>query len=189
MKVLSIQTSLAKPMTIGGRTVMTGISKTPVKGRVRVSPLGLAGDEQVDRSVHGGPQKAVYAYPSEHYGFWREQAAEAGMDPTLPYGSMGENLTLSGLLETEVFVGDELRFNDCLLRITEPRRPCFKFNAVMNDRLAAKKMAQTGFSGFYLSVVEGGTIAGGETFELLPGAREVAISTLAAVSKLKTRGD
>jgi MOSC domain-containing protein YiiM len=189
MKVLSIQTSLAKPMTIGGKTVMTGISKTPVEGRVRVTALGLEGDEQVDRSVHGGIKKAVYAYPSEHYGYWRDQAARTGAVSTLPYGSMGENLTLSGLLEREAFVGDELRFSDCVLRITEPRRPCFKFNAVMNDRLAGKKMAQTGFSGFYLSVVEEGTIAPGETFELCPGAREVAIGALAAVSRLKTRSD
>jgi MOSC domain-containing protein YiiM len=189
MKLLSIQTGLAKPITIGGRTVMTAICKTPVDGSIRVAPLGLEGDEQADRSVHGGLKKAVYAYPSEHYGYWREQAARAGRDATLPYGSMGENLTLSGLLETEVFVGDQLRFADCVLRVTEPRRPCFKLNAVMDDRLAGKRMAQTGFSGFYLSVVEGGSVTAGQTFELLPGAREVAISALAAVSKLKTRND
>jgi MOSC domain-containing protein YiiM len=186
MKVLSIQTGPAKPMTIGSRSVMTGIGKTPVDGRVGVTTLGLEGDEQADRSVHGGLQKAVYAYPSEHYGYWRAQATPAA---TLPYGSLGENLTLSGLLETEVFVGDELRFDDCVLRVTQPRLPCFKFNAVMNDRLAGKKMAQTGFSGFYLSVVEEGSIAAGQTFELLPGAREVAITALAAVGKLKTRND
>ena len=186
MKVLSIQAGPAKPMTIGSRTVMTAIRKTPVTGRVRVTPLGLEGDEQADRSVHGGLKKAVYAYPSEHYGYWCAQATPAA---ALPYGSMGENLTLSGLLETEVFVGDELRFDDCVLRVTQPRQPCFKLNAVMNDRLAGKKMAQTGFSGFYLSVVEEGSIAAGQTFELLPGAREVAISALAAVSRLKTRND
>jgi MOSC domain-containing protein YiiM len=189
MKVLSIQTGLAKPLAVGDRTSMTAIFKTPVNGRIRVTPLGLEGDEQADRSVHGGLSKAVYAYPSEHYEYWRQRAIQAGRSATLPYGSMGENLTLSGLLETEVWVGDELRFDDCVLRITQPRQPCFKFAAVMNDRLAGKKMAQTGFSGFYLSVVETGTIAAGETFGLLPGAREVAISTLGALSKLKTRND
>ncbi len=166
---------------------MTAIRKRPVEGRVGVTPLGLAGDEQADLSVHGGLQKAVYAYPSEHYGYWRAQAASAAAP--LPYGSLGENLTLSGLLEAEVWAGDELRFDDCLLRITQPRLPCFKLNAVMGDGLAGKKMAQTGFSGFYLSVVEEGSIAAGQVFELIPGAREVAISRLAAVSRLKTRGD
>lgn len=189
MKLLSIQTGLVKPMAIGEKTVMTAISKAPVNGRVRVMPLGLEGDEQADRSVHGGLKKAVYAYPSEHYGYWRNQVAQTGTGLTLPYGAMGENLTLSGLLETEVFVGDELRFDDCVLRITQPRQPCFKFNAVMGDKRAGKKMAQTGFSGFYLSVVAEGSLAAGETFQLVPGAREVAISELAAVSKLKTRND
>lgn len=186
MRILSIQVGRAKPITIGGRSVMTAIAKTQVDGDVEVTPLGLAGDEQADRSVHGGLKKAVYAYPSEHYGYWRQQTDPAS---TLPYGSMGENLTLAGLLETVVFVGDELRFADCVLRVTEPRHPCLKFNAVMNDRLAGKKMAQTGFSGFYLSVAEQGTIAAGQSFELIPGPREVAISKLAAVSKLKTRND
>lgn len=188
-RVLSIQVGKARPMTIGGKTVITAISKMPVNGRVRVTPLGLEGDEQADRSVHGGLAKAVYAYPSEHYDYWRGEAVLGGSDAELPFGSMGENLTLSGLLETDVFVGDEIRFHDCALRITQPRQPCFKFNAVMNDRLAGKKMAQTGFSGFYLSVVEQGSIAAGQTFELVPGARKVAISALAAVSKLKTRND
>ncbi len=176
-------------MTIGGKTIMTAIRKTPVGRRVNVGPLGLEGDEQADRSVHGGLKKAVYAYPSEHYGYWRDQVAPADPDSTLPYGSMGENLTISGLLETDVFVGDTLHFEDCVLKITQPRQPCFKLNAVMNDRLAGKKMAQTGFCGFYLSVLSAGSIAAGDAFNLVPGARATSIASLAAVSRLKTRND
>jgi MOSC domain-containing protein YiiM len=139
--------------------------------------------------VHGGLKKAVYAYPSEHYGFWREQMAQIDPAAKLPHGTMGENLTISGFVETQAFVGDELHFEDCVLRVTQPRQPCFKFNAVMKDRLAGKKMAQTGFSGFYLSVVTEGSIAAGETFRLVPGTRETSISSLSAVIKLKTRND
>ena len=165
---------------------MSAIAKDSVSDRVRVAALGLEGDAQADRSVHGGLSKAVYAYPSEHYDYWREQP---GSNAELPYGSMGENLTIVGLLETDVFVGDELHFDDCVLRITQPRKPCFKFNAVLNDRLAGKKMAQTGFCGFYLSVERTGSIAAGDTFRLVPGEQDVSISSLAAVSKLKTRND
>ena len=188
LRVLSIQVGRARPMEIGGKTVMTAITKTTVSGSVGVGRLGLDGDEQADRSVHGGLTKAVYAYPSEHYGYWRGQPAESGVTE-MPFGRMGENLTLSGLLETDVFVGDELRFTDCVLRITQPRQPCFKFNAVMNDKLAARKMAQTGFSGFYLSVIQEGSISAGEAFGLVPGPRETSISALSEVSKLKTRND
>lgn len=176
-------------MTIGGKRVMTAIAKAPVSDRVKVAALGLEGDEQADRSVHGGLAKAVYAYPSEHYDYWRDQTAQIDANSNFPFGSMGENLTISGLLETDVFVGDELHFGDCVLRVTQPRQPCFKFNAVLKDKLAAKKMAQSGYCGFYLSVVSEGSVAAGETFRLVPGARKMSISTLAAVSKLKTRND
>jgi MOSC domain-containing protein YiiM len=176
-------------MTIGGKTVMTAIRKTPVGRRVNVGPLGLEGDEQADRSVHGGLKKAVYAYPSEHYGYWLDQVAPADPDSTLPCGSMGENLTISGLLETDVFVGDTLHFEDCVLRITQPRQPCFKLNATLNDRSAGKKMAQTGYCGFYLSVESPGSIVAGEAFRLVPGRRDASISSLAVVSRLKTRND
>ena len=151
--------------------------------------MGLDGDEQADLSVHGGLSKAVYAYPSEHYPYWREQQSLLGLDNPLPYGSMGENLTLSGLLEQDVYVGDELHFADCVLRVTEPRQPCFKFNAVMNDKRAAKKMAHTGYCGFYLAVVRTGALSAGETFTLVPGARDTAISELFKVAMRKTASD
>jgi MOSC domain-containing protein YiiM len=115
--------------------------------------------------------------------------AQEGESHALPFGSLGENLTLSGLMEKEVFVGDELHFGACVLRVTGPRQPCFKFNAVMNDRLACRRMAQTGFCGFYLSVVSEGSIAVGEHFRVVPGARTTSIDSLFRVSKRKTLND
>lgn len=157
---------------------MTAIRKTAVEGPVAVKPLGLDGDEQVDLSVHGGLEKAVYAYPSEHYAFWQARRAEAGLaeiDADLPFGSMGENLSLSGLLETEVWVGDVLEFENCTLRVEQPREPCFKFNAAMGFNTAVKSMAQSGFCGFYLSVQRPGVLQAGETFALHQGPRRISV--------------
>jgi MOSC domain-containing protein YiiM len=181
MKLLSVNTSAIQTLLIDGKSVPTGIRKTAREGAVEVAPLGLAGDEQADLSVHGGLSKAVYAYPSEHYPFWqtvRAQAKAAGWDTALPPGSLGENLTLAGLLESAVCIGDVLRFADCELAVSEPRFPCFKFNAVMGFNQAAKLMMQNGWCGFYLAVRTPGRLRAGESFELIPGPREVGISEL-----------
>ena len=178
MQVLGVQVGQARKALIGGRIVMTAIRKSAVPGPVAVKALGLEGDEQVDLSVHGGLEKAVYAYPSEHYDFWRAQRAEAGLggiDDALAFGAMGENLTLAGLLETDVWVGDVLAFAHCVLRVEQPREPCFKFNAAMGFNTAVKAMAQSGFCGYYLSVDQPGTIQPGESFVLHPGPRRVGI--------------
>ena len=177
----SLNVSLAKPLLIDEREVMTGIVKRPVDGPVAVGPLGLAGDEQADLSVHGGPGKAIYAYPSEHYPFWqtvRAQAKAAEWGAALPPGSLGENLTLTGLLEAEVCIGDVLRFADCELAVSEPRFPCFKFNAVMGFNQASKLMVANGWCGFYLAVRRPGSLRAGERFELVNGPREVGIAEL-----------
>ncbi len=184
----SVNVSLARRVDINGRLVMTAIGKRGVSGSVEVKPMGLAGDEQADLTVHGGLSKAVYAYPSEHYAFWQTVRAQAQVslwEEALPPGFMGENLTLSGLLETEVFIGDVLRFADCQLAVSEPRYPCFKFNAAMGFKQASKLMAANAWCGFYLAVREPGSITAGETFELVPGPREVGITELfrARVSK------
>jgi MOSC domain-containing protein YiiM len=197
MKLLSLQIGTAKSLPVGDpvgeSSVLSAIGKTAVTGPVKVQRLGLEGDEQADLSVHGGLAKAVYAYPSEHYAYWRQQRQQQrhalGLSLDLPFGSMGENLTLAGLLETDLFVGDEWHFSDCVLRVTQPRQPCFKFNAVMGDKLAAKKMAQTGFCGVYLSVVTPGRLSAGESFRLVPGSRQTSILSLFKVSMLKTRND
>jgi MOSC domain-containing protein YiiM len=120
-------------------------------------------------------------YPSEHYAFWqtvRAQAGVAGWDAPLPSGALGENLTVAGVVESQVFVGDLLRFPDCVLAVSQPRFPCFKLNAALGFKHAGKLMVQSGWCGWYLAVRETGTIAAGEAFDILPGPREVGIGEL-----------
>jgi MOSC domain-containing protein YiiM len=176
-----VQTGAARRVKIGERTVLTAIHKQPVHGDVPVMPLGLMGDEQADLSIHGGLEKAIYAYPSEHYPFWRKARHSAGVgeiDESLLYGLLGENLTLAGLLETDVWAGDVLEFANCELAVTVPREPCHKFNAAMGFSQATKLMATRGLCGFYLSVREAGVIRAGEKFNLIPGHRSVSIVQL-----------
>ena len=180
-RLLSLNVARASAMSIHGKDVLTGIAKRPVDGRVAVGALGLDGDEQADLSVHGGPSKAVYAYPSEHYPFWQTVRAQAGVaawDEPLAPGALGENLTLAGVVESQVFIGDLLRFPDCVLAVSEPRFPCFKLNAALGFKHAGKLMVQSAWCGWYLAVRETGTIAAGETFSIVPGAREVGIGEL-----------
>ncbi|WP_290872701.1 MOSC domain-containing protein [Aquabacterium sp.] len=185
-RLLSVNTAAIQTVEIDGRRIATAIGKRSVSSlsaptRIAVRALGLEGDEQADPTVHGGLSKAVYAYPHEHYAFWqtvRGQAGQQAWDEALPHGMLGENLTLSGLLEGEAFIGDVLRFPDCTLAISEPRQPCYKFAHVMGFPQAVKLMSQSGYCGYYLSVRTGGSIAAGEAFELIPGPREVGISEL-----------
>jgi MOSC domain-containing protein YiiM len=178
-RLLSIQTGKVRPLRVGERTLMSAIGKSPVNGAVAVGPLGLAGDEQADLSVHGGLSKAVYALPSEHLAWWQQQRQARGVtlfEETLAPGYLGENLSLQGLLEHEVFIGDLLRFEEVTLRVTQPREPCSKFNAVMGYAQAAKDMVQSSRSGFYLAVDVAGLLRAGESFELLPGPRATSIA-------------
>jgi MOSC domain-containing protein YiiM len=177
----SVNVALARTVEINGRETLTAIHKRSVEGLVAVQPMGLAGDEQADLSVHGGLSKAVYAYPSEHYPFWQTVRAQARVSPwgePLPPGFMGENLTLSGLLESDACIGDVLRFSHCELAVSGPRYPCFKFNSVMGFNQAAKLMAANAWCGFYLAVRSPGTLRPGESFELVPGPREVGVVEL-----------
>ena len=179
--IVSVNVGLAREIEVDGRGVLSGIVKRSVAGSVAVKTLGLDGDEQADLSVHGGLSKAVYAYPSEHYAFWqtvRAQARVAAWEAPLPSGFLGENLTLAGLLESQAWVGDVLRFADCDLAISEPRFPCFKFNAAMGFNQAARLMAANGWCGFYLAVRVPGSLRAGESFKLVAGPREVGISEL-----------
>jgi MOSC domain-containing protein YiiM len=176
----SINLGLAQPLLAGGRKVLSGIGKRSVGDAVvAVGRMGLAGDEVADLSVHGGLDKAVYAYPQEHYAYWQAQRREHGVslfDEALPAGFMGENLTITGLLEQDVYVGDVLQFAEVALRVAAPREPCFKFNAVMGFALAAKLMVLQQRCGFYLSVDTPGTLAAGERFSLVPGRRALSIA-------------
>jgi MOSC domain-containing protein YiiM len=188
VRVLSVNTGLAQPLVIHGRSFLSAIGKSPVCGPMAVGPLGLAGDEQADPTVHGGLDKAVYAYPVEHLPFWQQQRREAGaslFDEVLPPGFMGENLSIEGLLEHEVWIGDELHFPGCVLRVTAPREPCFKFNAVMGLNQAGRLMMEHLCCGFYLAVVRTGAIEAGEAFQLVPGTRGLRVSEAFAAKRLK----
>ena len=187
-QILSVQLGSARRIRIGERSILSAYDKQPVLGAVPVLPLGLLGDEQADLSIHGGLEKAVYAYPSEHYAFWqdaRRQAGLGGIDDSLPHGSLGENLTLEGLLETGVWAGDVLKFPGCELRVTLPREPCYKFNAAMGFGRASRLMAQTGFCGFYLAVQTPGTLRAGDSFDVIAGRRGVGIPALFAAKLSK----
>ena len=181
MHVVHVCTGRTRKVQINGRTVLTAIHKTPVDGPVSVGPLGLQGDEQAEVTLHGGLSKALYAYPSEHLPFWQTVRAQAKVglwDEPLPAGLLGENLLLQGVLEKDLWIGDRLRLPDCTLVVSEPRMPCFKFGAAMGFAQAVKLMAQSGYCGAYLAVLHPGTVQAGQTFELVPGPREVGLSEL-----------
>lgn len=177
-RLLGVQVGRAEPLLVGAHEVLSGIRKRAVVGPVPVRALGLEGDEQADPSAHGGLSKAVYAYPIEHYAFWNERRESWGLPGDLKFGSLGENLTVAGLLEPDLFVGDQVVFPNCVLRVTQPREPCFKFNAVMGSRDAARSMARSGYSGFYFAVEMAGTIAAGESFSVEPGSRTTPLMEL-----------
>jgi len=181
VKVLSVNCATARELLVDGRRVCSAIGKRAVDGAVAVGPLGLAGDEQADLSVHGGLTKAVYAYPHEHFAFWqtvRAQAKAAPWDEPVAPGLFGENLTVEGLSEDRLWIGDRLVLPGCVLAVSEPRYPCFKFNAAMGFKHAAKLMWQSAYCGSYLAVLEPGTVSAGDPIELVPGAREVGLREL-----------
>lgn len=179
-RLVSVQVGASRFLRVGERTLRSAIRKQAVDGPVAVGPLGLAGDEQNDLSVHGGLSKAVYALPQQHLAWWSAQRAAAGVslfDAPLTAGMLGENLSVAGLQEQAVFIGDRLHFEGgVVLRVTEPRQPCAKFNAVLGYELAAKQMVQSGHCGFYLAVDVSGALTAGEAFALLPGPRETSIA-------------
>src|SRR3989475_6594029 len=158
MRVVSVNVSLPKTVEWRGRKVTTAIFKEPVEGRVRIRGTGLVGDRQADPSVHGGPTKAVYAYPSEHYPFWRRELGRAD----LPWGSFGENLTTEGLDEQTLRVGDRMRVGSALLTVTQPRMPCYKLEIRFGRSDMVRRVPARGRSGFYLAVHEEGEGAAGD---------------------------
>lgn len=188
-RVLSVNTGVARSLEIGARSHLSAINKQPCPGPVRVGALGLVGDEQADPSVHGGLDKAVYAYPSEHLPFWlqvrREHGAAVEGESGLHWGFMGENLSICGLLEPDVWIGDELHFPDAVLRVTAPREPCFKLAAQMGIPQAGKLMMQGLCPGFYLAVVQPGTLCAGDSFQVMPGVRGLRVSEAFAAKRVK----
>ncbi len=168
MKLISVNVGLPREVTYKGKTVKTGIFKEPVAGRITVRTLNLDGDRQADLSVHGGPSKAVYAYPSEHYGYWRQELL--GMD--LPWGMFGENLTTEGLLEDRVNIGDRFRVGSAELMVTEPRLPCYKLGVKFRREDIVKRFLQSGRTGFYFAVLREGEVGAGDEIELIGRDRD-----------------
>lgn len=163
MNILSINVGLPREVEWRGKTIYTSIFKTPVPGRVQVTMLNLEGDRQSDLSVHGGPEKAVYVYPGEHYAFWRE--AFPGME--LSWGAFGENFTTEGLLENTVCIGDCFRVGSAEFVVTQPRMPCFKLGIRFGRADMVKRFLRSGRTGFYLAVLREGVVTAGESLELI----------------------
>jgi MOSC domain-containing protein YiiM len=183
MKVLSVNVALPRLIAWKGQTFNTGIFKKPVNGPVRMRQLDFEGDRQADLSVHGGPYKAVYAYPSEHYEFWRKEFPE--MD--LPWGQFGENLTTEGLNEKDTHIGDVLRIGKAKVQVTQPRLPCFKLAAKFQRDDILKRFMESGRSGFYFSVIEEGLVAAGDAIERIQeDANGIAVSDINRLFKQGT---
>src|SRR5713101_10052531 len=163
MKILSVNVGLPREVSWQGKFVTTGIFKEPVKGPVVVRTLNLDGDGQADLTVHGGVTKAVYAYPSEHYPFWRAELPT--MD--LPFGMFGENLTTEGLLEDAVYIGDRFRVTEAELRVTEPRMPCYKLGIKFGRADIIKRFLASRRTGFYFAVAREGLVSAGDAIELI----------------------
>lgn len=161
MKVLSVNVSLPRAIEINGKTVLTGIYKEPVSGPVRLGRLSLAGDGQADLTVHGGEHQAAYIYPSEHYPFWEKFMGVASYPP----GTFGENFTTSGLLESEIGIGDTFRIGSAIVQVTMARLPCFKLAHKMGGPGIIKEFLHSGFSGFYLRVLQEGFVQSGDAIE------------------------
>jgi MOSC domain-containing protein YiiM len=163
MKILSVNVGLPREIEWQGKRVRTSIFKSASAGHVRVMRLNVEGDEQSDLSVHGGVHKAVYAYPSEHYPFWREEVP--GID--LPLGIFGENFTTEGLFEEAVHIGDRFRVGSAEFIVTQPRLPCFKLGIRFGRPEMVKHFLRSGRTGFYLAVLEEGLVTAGDSIELL----------------------
>jgi len=161
MTVLSLNVGRPRIVRDGDREVLTGIFKAPVAGPVLLRRHNLDGDEQADLRVHGGRTKALYAYPSEHYEFWRRELPEA----VLPWGMFGENLTTEGLREDDACIGDQFRIGNALVAVTQPRMPCYKLGIRFGRPDIVKQFLASGRSGVYFAVVEEGLVAGGDPIQ------------------------
>jgi len=181
MKLLSINVGLPRNVQWQGKTVRTSIWKSPVNGRIRVSKLNLQGDEQSDLSVHGGKDKAVYAYPSEHYSYWRRQFP----DLDFPWGAFGENFTTEGLLEEKVRIGDRFQIGSAEFIVRQPRMPCFKLGIRFNRPDMIKHFLESRRSGFYFAVLNEGEVAAGEPIH--PVSRQEDSLTIVDIVNLYTK--
>ena len=163
MKLISLNVGLPREIVWEGKSVTTGIFKQPITGPVMVRTLNADGDQQADLSVHGGIHKAVYAYPAEHYQYWRNELPNID----LSWGMFGENFTIEGLLENSVFIGDRYRIGDAEVVATQPRLPCYKLGVRFGRLDMVKKFLSSRRTGFYFKVVTEGVVEAGNPIELL----------------------
>jgi MOSC domain-containing protein YiiM len=182
MKIISLNVGRPRLVVSDGQTVSTGIYKAPVEGRVMLRALNLDGDRQADLSVHGGPFKAAYAYPSEHYAYWRDELPGA----ELPWGVFGENFTTEGLNESTVNVGDRFRVGEAEVTVTQPRMPCYKLGIKFGRPDIIKRFLASGRVGFYFSVQREGEVGAGDEIELI--GRDQNGVTIADILRLYLRG-
>lgn len=178
MKIISLNVGLPRIVESNGEPVTTGIFKEPVQGPVRLRTLNLDGDRQADLKVHGGVTKAVYAYPAEHYEFWKTELPEM----ELPYGMFGENFTTEGLFETEVNVGDRFRVGDAEVVVTEPRLPCYKLGIKFGRTDIIRRFLQSRRTGFYFAVLKEGMVEAGDPIE--PISRDAENITIADITRV-----
>lgn len=182
MKLLSVNVSLPKTVNINGNSVLTGIDKIPQNHRVWLSTTNLAGDGQADLTVHGGEYQAAYSYPFEHYAHWQHVLGKEA----LPYGTFGENFTVSGLLENTVYVGDIFKIGDAVVQATMPRIPCFKFGHKVGKPDILQQFLTSGRSGFYHKVIEAGEVGAGDSITLLEhDSKSISICNALGLQKLE----
>jgi len=178
MKIISVNVGRPRLVMRDGEPVSTGIFKEPVTGRVMMRTLNLDGDRQADLTVHGGPEKAVYGYPSEHYEFWRRELP----DMDLPWGMFGENFTTEDIFETETHIGDKFRIGTAEVMVTQPRMPCYKLGIRFGRTDIIKRFLVSERSGFYFSVMKEGEVGAGDELELIEkndsGVRVVDVTRL-----------
>ncbi len=178
MKLVSVNVSLPKTVEHEGRSVSTSIYKEPVAGRVMVRKLNLEGDGQADLSVHGGVDKAVYAYDLESYRYWRRELGRNDLD----YGHFGENLTVEGMPDDQIHIGDVFRIGSALFEVSQPRSPCFKLEMKMGVPGFSRQFVTSGRFGFYLRVLEEGNVGAGDPIERVQvGPEQITVREFARV--------
>ena len=178
MKLVSVNVGLPRDVISKGNTVTTGIFKEPVEGRVLVRTLNLDGDRQADLKVHGGIHKAVYAYPAEHYEYWRRELPGV----PLPYGMFGENLTVEGMFEGVTRIGEQFRIGSAELVVTQPRLPCYKLAVKFGRDDIIKRFLDSRLTGFYFAVLKEGEVGAGDSIETI--SRDVNELMVADVTRL-----
>jgi MOSC domain-containing protein YiiM len=168
MKLISVNVGLPRVVMSHGDPVSTGIFKEPIADRVMLRTLNLDGDRQADLSVHGGPSKAVYVYPSEHYEYWKHEFPEL----KLPWGMFGENFTTAGLFETQLNIGDKFRVGSAMVMVTEPRMPCYKLGIRFDRPDIVKRFLASERTGFYFAVLQEGEVGVGDPIELTERSKD-----------------